>query len=251
MTKRTAGNVHRLRSGVSNGLYALLTLVLAAGLAWLLSAQLNYFYGFFHDHIGIAETIAEYGPQNRFKDGFETTDRAQRITLFAEIVRAVHSGGEGLEEISYRAAGRTRAIALLHEAEIIHLQDVAHLIGATRLLVMLTAMLWVVWTLAKIRRKAPFPPLTQQLGKLLGVSVLIAGLLGVFGFEAVFYQLHIWVFPAEHQWFFYYQDSLMSTMMQAPVLFAYIGGSIAVLGVALFCAITALLHRYSRKNAGK
>ena len=75
MTKRTVGNVHRLRSGASNGLYALLTLVLAAGLAWLLSAQLNYFYGFFHDHIGIAETIVEYGPQNRFKDGFETTDR--------------------------------------------------------------------------------------------------------------------------------------------------------------------------------
>jgi hypothetical protein len=245
MTKRAASNVQRLRSGASNGLYALLTLILAAGLAWLLSAQLNYFYGFFHDHIGIAETIAEYGPQNRFKDGFETTDRAQRITLFAEIVRAVHNGGEGLEAIGYRAAGRAQAVALLHEAEIIHLQDVAHLISATRLIVVLSAMVWAVWTMSKIRRKAPFPSLNKQLGKLLGLSVLIAGLLGTFGFETVFYQLHIWVFPAEHQWFFYYQDSLMSTMMQAPVLFAYIGGSIAALGVALFCAITALLHRYS------
>ena len=215
-------------STANDGLYALLTLLLATGVAWLLLAQANYLYGFFHDHIGIAETIEQYGPQNRFKDGFETTDKAQRIELFSEIVQAVHNGGEGLE--------------------IIHLQDVARLIDATRFLTVAIALVWIVWTIAKIVRRVPFPSLSEQLGKVFVIAALIAILLAIFGFETVFYQFHIWLFPADHQWFFYYEDSLMSTMMQAPVLFAYIGGAIAALGITIFCATVTLLRYHSFKN---
>ena len=53
-------------------------------------------------------------------------------------------------------------------------------------------------------------------------------LIALIGFEAVFYQLHEWVFPANNQWFFYYQESLMTTLMQAPNLFAYIGGFLLI-----------------------
>jgi hypothetical protein len=44
----------------------------------------------------------------------------------------------------------------------------------------------------------------------------------------VFYQFHLWIFPADHQWFFYWQDSLMSTLMKAPVLFGGIAAVIAL-----------------------
>ncbi|MFT7095179.1 MAG: hypothetical protein ACJAV3_002995, partial [Alcanivorax sp.] len=36
------------------------------------------------------------------------------------------------------------------------------------------------------------------------------------------------LFPAENEWFFYWQDSLMSTLMKAPVLFGGIAAAIAI-----------------------
>ncbi len=59
------------------------------------------------------------------------------------------------------------------------------------------------------------------------------------GPEAVFYQFHIWLFPADHEWFFYWQDSLMSTLMKAPVLF----GGIAVVLVGGTLVLTPLFYR--------
>jgi hypothetical protein len=59
----------------------------------------------------------------------------------------------------------------------------------------------------------------------------------VVGPVQVFYVLHELVFPAGHEWFFYYQDSLMSMMMQAPNLF----GPIAVLWLVLAFSIAAAL----------
>ena len=75
----------------------------------------------------------------------------------------------------------------------------------------------------------------------IGVGLIItsAGLLTLGG-KAVFYQLHIWIFPANHQWFFYYQDSLMSTMMKAPDLFAYIAISLSLLGLLFFVLLFKL-----------
>ncbi len=47
----------------------------------------------------------------------------------------------------------------------------------------------------------------------------------------VFYWGHEVVFPENNQWFFYYEDSLMSTMMKAPALFGPIAGQL------LFCTL--------------
>jgi hypothetical protein len=46
--------------------------------------------------------------------------------------------------------------------------------------------------------------------------------------------MHILVFPDDHQWFFYYQDSLMSTLMKAPDLFAGIAIQIVLVGLVLY-----------------
>jgi hypothetical protein len=55
--------------------------------------------------------------------------------------------------------------------------------------------------------------------------------------KTFFYWLHTVVFPSDHQWFFYYEESLMSTLMKAPYLFAPI--SIMLL---LFALIMWTLH---------
>jgi hypothetical protein len=47
------------------------------------------------------------------------------------------------------------------------------------------------------------------------------------------------VFPPGHAWFFYYEDSLMTTLMQAPHLFGFIAVAIGVLALALFGGLTA------------
>ena len=77
---------------------------------------------------------------------------------------------------------------------------------------------------------------------LLAVLVLLASV----GFTKVFYYLHTVVFPLDHQWFFYYKDSLMATLMKAPDIFAAI--ALQLLSVALVIAviIDTVISRYQR-----
>ena len=63
----------------------------------------------------------------------------------------------------------------------------------------------------------------------------------VFGFTDIFYYLHTVVFPNNHQWFFYYQESLMSSLMKAPDLFAAIGLSLSVIAVIIYVIFYQLL----------
>jgi len=65
--------------------------------------------------------------------------------------------------------------------------------------------------------------------------------LGAFGFTDVFYYLHTLVFPDNHQWFFYYQESLMSSLMKAPDLFAGIAISLSVTAAIIYRIIYRLL----------
>jgi hypothetical protein len=62
------------------------------------------------------------------------------------------------------------------------------------------------------------------------------------GAKKVFYQLHVWIFPEGHQWFFYYQESLMSTLMKAPDLFAGIGIAIFLGAILLFVLMLLALY---------
>ena len=67
------------------------------------------------------------------------------------------------------------------------------------------------------------------------------------GAKRVFYSLHDLIFPAEHQWFFYYQDSLMSTMMKAPDFFAYVAAALAVLAIGLLWLILFAASGYTSR----
>jgi hypothetical protein len=224
-------------------------LLVALGISWWLHAELNYGYAQWYDWLNLRAQIAEFGPQNRYILGFDTLTPLAHQTAFNAIAQSVHAGGAGLAEIRFTDVyGVSKA--LLREPEVVHLQDVAILMGHLR-----EALLWIAASTALglwlLRHRIEEIRWRWQGGLLLLALLAIALLLVVAGFDAVFYQLHVWVFPAGHEWFFYYEDSLMSTMMKAPDLFAGIGASMAALGLGLFAVMLALLKRADKARSGK
>jgi uncharacterized membrane protein len=89
--------------------------------------------------------------------------------------------------------------------------------------------------------------------RLLGASLLataaaVVAVLAI-GARQVFYWLHELVFPPDHPWFFYYQDSLMSTMMKAPYLFGAIAVVLLLLGLAIYAALLVAARRLATPPA--
>jgi hypothetical protein len=229
-------------------LWVWLTLILSLYLSWIALANANFLYGFWHDYAGISENIEEYAPHNHFRHGFETTDAKTRKDLFSGMVTAIHQQGQGLQNLSYLHPTKPINIPLLHTAEIIHLTDVAHLIDFLKKLGWALLLLWgALSTYLLMSRQSVSGPKNMLYNVGIGLFILASPIL-IFGPKAVFYQLHIWVFPADHQWFFYYQDSLMSTMMKAPDLFAYIGVSLLTLGLLFFMLFFKLFHFKIRQS---
>ena len=219
-----------------------LTLILSLYLSWIVLANANFGYGIWHDYAGISDNIERYAPQNRFRHDFETTDTQTRKALFAGIVTAIHQQGQGLQSLSYPHPTKSIDIPLLHSAEIVHLTDVANLIELLKKIGWGLLLTWGVLSSYLLISRQPFTsPQTSLLNVGFGL-IIFAMPIAMLGAKNVFYQLHIWVFPANHQWFFYYQDSLMSTMMKAPDLFAYIGVSLLTLGLLFFMLIVKLFH---------
>lgn len=222
----------------------LLTFWVSLFSAWQLLSSINFAYPVLYDLIGIDETIAVYGPQNRFKKGIVLTTRDERIRLFSTIVDAINNDGKGLREIRYYEHNGRPIDVLLREPEVVHLQDVAKLLSALRnfsfIVLFATAILAGVLYWQRIR-------LPRVLYAFLTVGLLtIAGALVsvVHGAKELFYKWHVLVFPDGHQWFFYYQDSLMSTMMKAPVIFGYIAALIMVSALVIFSLLWWLLERF-------
>lgn len=228
----------------SDGLWSLVLisgLLAALATSWMLHRPFNYGYGFWYEQLEIGHHIDRFAPQNRYIRGFQATTDEQRLDLFAGIVDAVHHQGQGLSELSFTdRQGRLKP--LLREPEIVHLQDVANLIDVLSVAGGIALLFCATGSFVLVRRRVPLRWKSQ--------GIILTGLLGltaltllIAGPKAVFYQLHVWIFPDEHQWFFYYQDSLMSTMMKAPDLFGGIGATIGVVGIVLFSLYLLLIGR--------
>lgn len=217
----------------------LLALIGCLGLAWLALAQWDYAYPVWYEWLEIQSHIDYFGRRNRFVHGIETLAPAEHIHLFAEISQAVHSHGAGLADIQFTWKGQQQT--LLRTPEIEHLQDVANLIDVMRN-VTATAVVGAMAGLIWLRRRSR-PHLMLQGGLLIGLVLVLTALVLLIGAKAVFYQFHVWIFPPEHQWFFYYQESLMSTLMKAPHLFGAIAVAIVVPGMLLFAALLLWLSR--------
>lgn len=209
-------------------------LVSLALLGWHLAAQVHFAYPLGYKLLGLDEHIAEYAPLNRNKADFEYTTPAEHWRLFGEITDAVQDSGRGLQNISYQLKnGQTTG--LMHEAEIIHLQDVANLIDQFYHLGMICIALWILLIALAIWQKWSPPSSKKVLSGFLAGIILISGIVLVLGPKDIFYWLHVQIFPPGHEWFFYYQDSLMTTLMKAPDIFAFISVFLLMILITLWC----------------
>lgn len=204
-------------------------------IAWHLLAQFSFAYPTGHRMLDLDKHIAEFAPVNWHKRGFEATTPQDHWDLFAQISHAVQHHGKGLEEISYTLRDGTK-VPLMHSAEITHLQDVSNLIDKFYLTGTVAGFIWLIFLFAAYKLKLTFPSLRNIVLGFCGGIFLLTGLIIGMGATKVFYWFHTQIFPAGHQWFFYYEDSLMTTLMKAPDIFAFI----AVLLLSLLAVIWGL-----------
>lgn len=211
-------------------------------LSWHLLSKIDFGYTVGYSLIDSEQHIQEYAPLNFYKSGFAETTPQDHFDLFGEINKAIHHQGAGLKEIMYtRSSGEK--IPLLHEAEIIHLQDVANLVdkiyglGAIALIIFLLLSGYAYWK----KRSLPSPRHIVQGGSA-GLILALITLLAI-GAKNVFYWAHTVVFPDDHQWFFYYQESLMTTLMKAPDIFAFIAVLLILLAIFLWASSFWILRK--------
>ncbi|MGB1311765.1 MAG: DUF1461 domain-containing protein [Leucothrix sp.] len=221
----------------------LLALILAFGLSWLLLIPLDFAYKGLYGLIDIDQHIAQFAPLNRLKQGFELTTDAERFRLFSAIVAAIHTQGAGLESLLYHSAQGVTMGTLLTQDEVIHLQDVAVLIDRIKYLLLLSAVLFIGLLIGLYATAQRMPTFRSMLLTVFGFLALAISTVLIIGPHKVFYTLHVWVFPEEHKWFFYYEESLMSTLMKAPDLFAYIAMLLLALAVPIFIFMMWLVRR--------
>ena len=231
------------------GGFLLLTFIITLPATWWGMSKANFFYSPLYEYIEIAEHIGKYAPRNsQGRSDFESTSKVDRVELFNGIVKAINNHGVGLNQLFYRGVNQ-QPKKLLTQAEVIHLQDVANLLDKLKLLLIGFMLLWLIVISTLKFKKINLPPGKQLISSLLIILIFLGGLLALDP-RRIFNQLHIWVFPNNHQWFFYYEESLMSTMMKAPDLFAYILGIwttfSAFLAMILIATLLSLLK--SQKN---
>ncbi|VAW46235.1 hypothetical protein MNBD_GAMMA04-283 [hydrothermal vent metagenome] len=225
-------------------LLILLLFWIALFFAWQTLSAVHFFYPIIYDALDIGAVIQQYGPLNVYKSDFEQTARAQHIQLFSEIVNAINQSGQGLAQIVYYDRHGQEVDTLLRVPEVVHLQDVANLLDSLR-----TASYWIIlaWLLGVL-----FFKVKQWLLERIGYSILwvLGGLIGVatvvvlYDAQAIFYALHTMVFPEGNQWFFYYQESLMTTLMKAPDIFAVMAALLVSVAFFYFVLMLWLMNKY-------
>ncbi len=221
-------------------------LLTAALFSWHLLAQFDFAYPWAYHMLAIDQHIEKFGPTNRFRPHFETTTQAQHFDLFAQISVAIQNSGKGFAKITY-LTDKNQTYTLLRNAEVVHLQDVANLVDVFYA-AGIVALLLLIATMAVAKTKQLQLPTLKAIG--LGIVGFILATtipLFVIGPKQVFYWLHVQIFPPDHKWFFYYQESLMTTLMKAPDLFSFIGAVMASIFL-MFWVLEIIGLRFLLKN---
>jgi uncharacterized membrane protein len=220
-------------------------LVACFWVAWHSLAAVSFAYPAAYRLLDIDQHISRYGPSNQYKSGFEHTSTEQHYRLFTHIVDAIQHQGKGLRDIRYNPNNNQnqQSITLLTEAEVIHLQDVADLITQFNQAAIACSLIFIGLLIYYVKQRQPPPTARQILVGTLAIMFISGTVLALVGPTHTFYWLHTQIFPDDHQWFFYYQESLMTTLMKAPDLFGLIAALWALLALALFAGLQWLLQR--------
>lgn len=216
-------------------------------IAWKFLHAVNYGYEFWYSQLKIDSHISKFAPQNRLgKTGFEKTSQEQHTELFRAIGHAVNNSGDGLRTLEYQAHPNATTQLFLTDAEATHLEDVANLINLLEPIGWAATIALIALVLVAFIGRFPLPKLSASIITLVVLALLLTVVIVVVGPHEVFKALHEGIFPDEHQWFFYYQDSLMTTMMKAPDIFYAIGGSWALLAAIVYLLISAIFRLLDR-----
>lgn len=209
---------------IGNSILSLSLLISCIYIAWQILAQFNFLYGVIYERHDLETHINTYAPQNRNKNNFEFTTREDRIAIFKDIATAINSDGTGLNEITYSNTASTSEIPFLVRAERDHLQDVANLVSKLKPIGALTASaLLIFYAFCFYYKTSRYEYYWRPSGILASfmqltiITFALGTLTAILGAQRTFYLLHEWAFSDKAQWFFYYQDSLMTTLMPEVV----------------------------------
>jgi uncharacterized membrane protein len=228
-------------------LFFICQLITLALISWHLAAQIHFAYPLGYKLLNLDEHIAEYAPINHHKEDFEFTHKEDHWRLFGEICDSIQNQGKGLADIRYHLQNGETTL-LMHDREIVHLQDVANLVSQFYGVSSISFIIWLSG-LVFIYYKKPTPPSMKKVISLFLLGIGISTMIILFiGAKDVFYWLHVQVFPEGHQWFFYYQDSLMTTLMKAPHIFAFIAILLVTELIIFWCACVYLMNRWAAKQ---
>ena len=229
-------------------------LLAVALISWHLLALVDFLYPVAYRVLGIEQTIAKNAPTNQFRQNFGATSKQEHFRLFGEIVDAIQADGKGLEQITYpsksgQADASMSSITLLRDAEIVHLKDVARVIDVFYVVGISGGVAWTLLAFYAYRQKMKLPASRSILLGFLTVLGLSAAVVFLIGPQTVFYWLHTVVFPEGHQWFFYYHESLMTMLMKAPDIFAFIGLWLLAVAIGLwFIALYGMRRVLERRS---
>ena len=228
----------KTQSTILNFILSISLLCVSFYIAWNLNAASNFLYSTWYEVLSLDSAITKYATDNKFKKGFEHTNKQQHVELFSGIVVGIQNRGEGLRKLSYLDKNNGIKQTLLTDAELVHLEDVAKLVSIFKYVAIFGSFIafivfLIMWfkniLIAKYKRH-----LFGAVGAILSICILVI----LIGPTKIFYFGHELIFPNNHQWFFYYEESLMSTMMKAPVLFGPIACQLLISTVVLW--LTAL-----------
>ena len=244
------GAVKALAKTFGNFGLTLALLVSCLYVSWQVLSQANFLYDQIYEHNNLEAHVNEFAPQNRNgKESFALTTNAERVRVFREIAREINAGGGGLGAITYTPEGAGVATTFLVEAERDHLQDVANLVSSLKpvgavIASLLIAFYGFCWYYKVSRYQYFWRPsgVFVSLVQIAVVAVICAAITFLLGAQQTFYLLHEWAFSDKAQWFFHFQDSLMTTLMP-EVVFANIAVLLGVATVVTWLITNVILRR--------
>jgi len=224
-----------------NSTLSMALLLACALLSWHLLSKANFLFEHIYEYNELQEHIEKYAPQNRNRENFEDTSKEERVRIFGEMVVAINNNGSGLDEIEYKISSTGKIDSFLTDPEKEHLLDVSDLVSsANRIGLIISATLASVYFIClayKIRSGRSLWQPAALIASFFNICIfifLLAAIVFIIGPREVFHQLHEWFFANKGQWYFYYQDSLMTTLLPDHVF-----GTISVLLIALTLALWA------------
>lgn len=228
-------------------LLCLFSLSVSLLLSLTLLEKTDYSYKIFHEFAEVDKHVKRYTWRNPEKADFTESKPAQQIAAFHEISAAVNSmslltwSDESYSNEAYQVFNKLSAISykindntkpLLVKAEVDHLVDVAWFIVKLEQVLITTCVVSLILLVAMFREKLGHFCIRTYYRNYLAVLSVLALIGLILGFERIFYQFHIWIFPPQNQWLFSHKYSLMVTLMKAPQLFAYIGVVLLIVTMA-------------------